>query len=116
MREAAAVTAEEATPSAPPRRDGRQAGYEGKVEFGAADQQLRRVLSRLARDPDPAARAEGAHIVQEAIETLQALARRGEQASTQYKRQQAELERLQRRVDRQLAEAEKRHGGRGGSP
>ncbi len=111
-----ALMAADEVGEAPPRRDGRQAGYPGKVEFGHADQQLRRVLSRLARDPDPAARLEGARIAQEATETLGALARRGEQASTTYRRQQAELGRLQRRIDRQLAEAERLRERRGGPP
>jgi hypothetical protein len=88
---------------APPRRQGRQAVYPGKLEFRAADQRLRRALSRLARDPDPAARQEGARIVEKAIEALHALAGRADAASSATKRIRAETERLSRRLDAALA-------------
>jgi hypothetical protein len=95
----------------PPRRQSRQAGYPGKSKFGLADKQLRRALLRLAREHlDLEARLEGASLVQEPTKALHALATRAEQASTAYKRRQADIERLRRRVDRRLAEAERRHG------
>jgi excisionase family DNA binding protein len=87
------VTAEREA-EAPPRRQGRQAGYPGKLEFGAADQRLRRALSRLARDPDPDARLQGARLAAEAIEVLEALALRADEASTAAKRAKAGAERL----------------------
>jgi predicted RecB family endonuclease len=88
-----------------------QAGYPGKLEFGAADQRLRRALSRLARDPDPDARQEGARIAEEAIEALHALAARADEASTATKRVKAQTERLRQRLDAQLERLQRRGGG-----
>jgi hypothetical protein len=96
---------------APPRRSGRQAGYPGKSEYGFADQQLRRALSRLARDPDARARTEGARIVQEATATLHALARRAYEASTEARRVTAQAERLGRRLDARQEQLRRRGGG-----
>lgn len=61
MRGVATVAAESA-PQAPPRRQGRSCGYEHQPELLAATRALGAALHRLARDPDPAARATGAHI------------------------------------------------------
>jgi hypothetical protein len=104
------VTAEREA-EAPPRRQGRQAGYPGKLEFGAADQRLRRALSRLARDPDPDARLQGARLAAEAIEVLEALALRADEASTAAKRAKAGAERLGRRLDARLEQLRCRGGG-----
>jgi hypothetical protein len=109
-----ATMSEEAAPSAPPRRSGRQAGYPGKGALGVADERLRAALSRLARDPDPGARLEGARLAEEATERLHALAARAEEASTAAKRARAKVERLSRQLDHQLDQAERRQ--RGGSP
>jgi hypothetical protein len=106
---AVAAMADEA--DAPPRRTGRQAGYPGKSEFGFADQQLRRALSQLARDPDAQARAEGARIVQEATATLHALARRAYEASTEARRVTAQAERLGQRLDARVEQLRRRGGG-----
>jgi len=104
------VLAAESAPEVPPRRSVRQTGYPGKVEFGAADQRLRRALSRLARDPDPAARHEGARLAEEAIDALHAPAARAEEASTATKRANAEAERLRQRLDERLAQLRRRRG------
>jgi hypothetical protein len=93
---------------APPRRQGRQAGYPAKLEFGAADQRLRRALSRLARDPDPEARTLGRQLAEQAVSVLQGLAGQAEEASTAHRRMQAEAERLRRSLDARLAQAGRR--------
>jgi hypothetical protein len=94
----------DASDEAPPRLE-RGAGYPGRAALGNADNQLRRSLARLARDPDPGARRAGAQLAQEATAALSALADRAERASTAWKRAQARAEQLTAKLDQQLADA-----------
>ena len=87
----------------PPRRSGARCGYPGQGQFGMADARLRRALSVLARDADPAARVAGAEIAEEATNALHAVAERAERASTAWKRAQDRVQRLSEQLDRQLA-------------
>lgn len=53
---------EQLAQDAPPRRGGRNCGYTGQPEHLAANRALGAALHKLARDPDPQARAAGATI------------------------------------------------------
>lgn len=91
---------------APARRRGNGSGYPGQNQLAMASQTLRAALARLARDLDPAARREGARIATEATVALQKLSATADRASTAHKRQQEQIEGL----DRAMAKLKGRAG------
>ncbi|RAY13605.1 hypothetical protein DPM19_18170 [Actinomadura craniellae] len=94
----------------PPRREKVRSGYEGKLELGVADDRLRRALSRLARDKDPAARTAGVRIAGEAATLLHRLAADAEEASSATKAQRERMRAHLRRAEEKLRETYARRG------
>jgi len=95
----AAPAAREDQADAPPRRSGRWCGWENKPAFDAAAMRLRAALTRLARDPDPAARRTGVALSEECAEFMSAMATRADNATTTARRAEQQAARLSARLD-----------------
>ncbi|MBD2897255.1 hypothetical protein amrb99_62140 [Actinomadura sp. RB99] len=89
---------------APERRKGRYCGWTGKERFDYGAIQLRVALTKLARDPDPAARAAGVRFSAEAAELLVELATRADGQTTASKRARATADRMLARLAPKLDE------------
>ncbi|MEV1018140.1 hypothetical protein AB0I89_32100 [Micromonospora sp. NPDC049801] len=95
----------------PPRRAGRQCGYEGRTGLANANRALGAALTNLARDPDPAARLAGAELAREVAEYVRAAVVRANESSGRARRAAAEVERRLPRISRQLDRALQRVDG-----
>ncbi|MGW7195997.1 hypothetical protein [Streptomyces chryseus] len=85
---------------------GQRPRYPGRAELDAADSHLRRTVSRLARQKDPATAAKAGPLVAEAAAALYAVAAKANAAIAESPTHQAAM----RRADRKLARAVDRLG------
>ncbi|MBO2456553.1 hypothetical protein [Actinomadura violacea] len=79
---------------APEQRKGRYCGWTGKERYDHGSLKLRAALTKLARDPDPAARAAGARFSDEAAEFMWELAARADGQTASSKRAGATAARM----------------------
>lgn len=93
---------------APARRSGRQCGYEHREALLAANRTLGKVLTALARDPDPEARRLGAELAADVTAYVAAAAAKADAGSSRSKRIAADLERRLPRIAEQLDRARTR--------
>lgn len=98
----------------PPRRSGRQCGYQGREQLAAANRALGAALTKLARDADPEARLAGARIAQVMADLVGRAAHLARESTGPARRAAAqvrrELPRLAARLDALRAELEARRG------
>lgn len=95
-------------PPPPPRRAGRECGYEHRAELLAANRALGAALTKLARDADPDARAAGAVIAATMADLVDQAARLAVESSGKARRHAADVARMMPKLERQLAAARER--------
>ncbi|MFJ9536629.1 hypothetical protein ACIRPX_05160 [Streptomyces sp. NPDC101225] len=82
------------TPTDQPNPRRRGDGFPGRTDWNQAEDRFRAIIARLARDPDPQARAEAARILHRGLQVLGALT--------------ADAVAVQQRADKERALSERR--------
>ena len=115
IRESAELANPQDVPTdAPPRRSGRQCGYQGREQLAAANRALGAALTKLARDADPDARRAGALIAATMADLVGQAAHLARESTGPARRAAAQVQRqlpcLAARLDALRAELEARRG------
>lgn len=94
----------------PLRRRGRRCGWVGKERYDFGATRLRVALTRLARDPDPDARAAGVAISDEVADLLHRFATRADESTTAARRAREKAARLLHKANERLQQAQADRG------